>query len=299
MKLETIKVGRIVNAHGIRGEVRVQPLERDAAFLSRIKTFYLDGAPVVPTASHVHKNLLLLKLPGVEDMNAALALKGHDLLVRREDAPLAPGECFDAELVGMAVCDAATGESLGETARQAMSNLMEQKLPDAVEEQSQISTLVAEDKLEDALRQENAAAGNTTGTAAETVMPEGTENASMDGTGNSAVDPTEENTGSVADGTSADSNVTKNTTDVTEVTEQNTTQETIQDVTQTAEPAVAETPTVEAVAQPTHYTIQRGDTLIGISLRNYGSNSKVSEICSLNGIADPDDIKIGQEILLP
>ena len=104
MKLETIKVGRIVNAHGIRGEVRVQPLERDAAFLSRIKTFYLDGAPVVPTASHVHKNLLLLKLPGVEDMNAALALKGHDLLVRREDAPLAPGECFDAELVGMAVC---------------------------------------------------------------------------------------------------------------------------------------------------------------------------------------------------
>ena len=213
-----------------------------------------------------------------------------------------------------------TGESLGETARQAMSNLMEQKLPDAVEEQNQVSTLVAEDKLEAALRQENnamaenatataettvpeteenAAAGNTTGAAAETAMPEGTENASMDGTGNSAVDPTEENTGSVADGTSADSNVTKNTTDVTEATEQNTTQETIQDVTQTAEPAVAETPTVEAVAQPTHYTIQRGDTLIGISLRNYGSNSKVSEICSLNGIADPDDIKIGQEILLP
>ena len=25
MKLETIKLGRIVNAHGIRGEVRVQP----------------------------------------------------------------------------------------------------------------------------------------------------------------------------------------------------------------------------------------------------------------------------------
>ena len=165
-----------------------------------------------------------------------------------------------------------TGESLGETARQAMSNLMEQKLPDAVEEQSQISTLVAEDKLEDALRQENAAAGNTTGTAAETVMPEGTENASMDGT-------------------SADSNVAKNTTDVTEATEQNTTQETTQDVTQT--------PTVEAVSQPTHYTIRRGDTLIGISLRNYGSNSKVPEICSLNGITDPDDIKIGQEILLP
>lgn len=47
-----------------------------------------------------------------------------------------------------------TGESLEETARQAMSSLMEQKLPDAVEEQNQVSTLVAEDKLEAALRQE-------------------------------------------------------------------------------------------------------------------------------------------------
>lgn len=168
-----------------------------------------------------------------------------------------------------------TGESLGETARQAMSNLMEQKLPDAVEEQSQVSTLVAEDKLEDALRQENAAAGNA------------------------AADLTEENTGSAVEETSADSNVAENTTAVTEQTEQNTTPETTPDTTQVAESAATETPTVEAVSQPTHYTIRRGDTLIGISLRNYGSNSKVSEICSLNGITDPDDIKIGQEILLP
>ena len=39
MKLETIKVGRIVNAHGIRGEVRVQPRDGDPAFLTRFKTF--------------------------------------------------------------------------------------------------------------------------------------------------------------------------------------------------------------------------------------------------------------------
>ena len=86
---------------------------------------------------------------------------------------------------------------------------------------------------------------------------------------------------------------------MTEETEQNTTQEATPDTTQTAESATAETQTVEAASQPTHYTIRRGDTLIGISLRNYGSNNKVSEICSLNGITDPDDIKIGQEILLP
>ena len=64
MKLEFIEVGQIVNAHGIRGEVRVQPLGQDPAFLTRFKTLYLNGKPVQPTANHVHKNLVLLKLLG-------------------------------------------------------------------------------------------------------------------------------------------------------------------------------------------------------------------------------------------
>jgi 16S rRNA processing protein RimM len=113
MRQEFIEIGRIVNAHGIRGEVRVQPLERDADYLTRLHTFYLDGAPVVPTANHVHKGLALVKLPGVDDMNAALALKGKILSVRRSDAPLEAGACFDQELPGTEVFDADTGERLG------------------------------------------------------------------------------------------------------------------------------------------------------------------------------------------
>ena len=42
-----------------------------------------------------------------------LALKGKDLYIRRSDAKLPEGACFDAELLGMAVYDAATGEALG------------------------------------------------------------------------------------------------------------------------------------------------------------------------------------------
>ena len=113
MKLETIKVGRIVNAHGIRGEVRVQPRDGDPAFLTRFKTFYIDGQPVSPTANHVHKSLVLMKFPGVEDMNAALTYKDKDLYIRRADARLPEGAYFDDELLGMGVFDAATGEELG------------------------------------------------------------------------------------------------------------------------------------------------------------------------------------------
>ena len=113
MKLETIKVGRIVNAHGIRGEVRVQPRDGDPAFLTRFKTFYIDGQPVSPTANHGHKSLVLMKFPGVEDMNAALTYKDKDLYIRRADARLPEGAYFDDELLGMGVFDAATGEELG------------------------------------------------------------------------------------------------------------------------------------------------------------------------------------------
>ena len=113
MKLETIKVGRIVNAHGIRGEVRVQPRDGDPAFLTRFKTFYIDGQPVSPTANHVHKSLVLMKFPGVEDMHAALTYKDKDLYIRRADARLPEGAYFDDELLGMGVFDAATGEELG------------------------------------------------------------------------------------------------------------------------------------------------------------------------------------------
>ena len=114
MKLDMSKIGRIVNAPGLRGEVRVQPRDGDPAFLTRFKTFYIDGQPVTPTANHVHKSLVLMKFPGVDDMNTALTYKDKDLYIRRTDAHLPDGECFDDELLGMAVYNADTGEALGE-----------------------------------------------------------------------------------------------------------------------------------------------------------------------------------------
>ena len=113
MKQEYIRVGRIVNAHGIRGEVRVQPRRVSPALLTRCKTFYIDGQPITPTANHVHKELVLLKFPGVDDMNAALTYKDKDLYIRRADARLPEGECFDDELLGMEVYDEANGSLLG------------------------------------------------------------------------------------------------------------------------------------------------------------------------------------------
>lgn len=48
-----------------------------------------------------------------------------------------------------------------------------------------------------------------------------------------------------------------------------------------------------------YYEIERGDTLYTISEKIYGDISKVQEICELNQISDPDNIRYGQKIILP
>lgn len=114
MKLEFVPVGRITGVHGIRGELRVLPLEGDAGFLTGFKTFYLEGQAVSPETCRVHKGMALLKLEGVEDRTAAEGLRGRELLVRRAEARLPEGEYFDGELIGLDVYDRETGRRLGE-----------------------------------------------------------------------------------------------------------------------------------------------------------------------------------------
>ena len=63
--------------------------------------------------AYLNKGCLLMKLEGVEDMDAALALKGQPVSVRRSDVTLPEGVYFDQELVGLTARNAETGEALG------------------------------------------------------------------------------------------------------------------------------------------------------------------------------------------
>lgn len=63
MRPEFIPVGRIVNAHGIRGEVKLNPEGCDPGFLTAFDTLYIAGEPVRVLSSRVHKSVVLLTLP--------------------------------------------------------------------------------------------------------------------------------------------------------------------------------------------------------------------------------------------
>ena len=77
MRPAYIPVGHIVNAHGIKGEVKLNPEGFTPEFVAEFDTLYINGEPVRVKSRRVHKSTLLLTLPGVEDMDAALALKGR------------------------------------------------------------------------------------------------------------------------------------------------------------------------------------------------------------------------------
>lgn len=113
MELEFITAGRIVNTHGVRGEVKLLPQGVEAEALTHTAVLHISGTPYAVAASRVHKGCLLLKLKGVDDMDAALALKGKTAMVCRQDVFLPEGMYFDEELLGLTARDASTGEVLG------------------------------------------------------------------------------------------------------------------------------------------------------------------------------------------
>lgn len=64
-----------------------------------------------------------------------------------------------------------------------------------------------------------------------------------------------------------------------------------------ADQAVEETKT----AAPETYTVKSGDTLAGIIIRFYGSYdaSKISKIMQANGMTNPNQLSIGQSLIIP
>ena len=113
MKNRYLEAGKIVNTHGIAGEVKIIPWADDPAFLLDFETFYIDSQPVKVLAARVHKSSILVKLKGIDTVNEAARLRDKVVWIDREDAHLPDGRHFLADLLGLEVRDTNTGEVLG------------------------------------------------------------------------------------------------------------------------------------------------------------------------------------------
>ena len=112
MKERFIEAGEVVNTHGVRGEVKIIPWTDSAEFLAAIRTLYIDGRAVKVRAARVHKGTVLAALEGVEDVNAAMRLKGRRVFIDRADAKLPEGGYFIQDIIGAEVVTE-DGESIG------------------------------------------------------------------------------------------------------------------------------------------------------------------------------------------
>ena len=113
MTLDFLEIGTIVGTHGLQGELRVNPACDGPEFFRQFRTLYYDArgrAPVEVLGVRAHKHLALLRLAGVDSIEAAQALKQRRLFFRRADARLEEGRYFIAELLGCQALDAQTPE---------------------------------------------------------------------------------------------------------------------------------------------------------------------------------------------
>ncbi|UOQ85553.1 ribosome maturation factor RimM [Gracilibacillus salinarum] len=117
--MEHLKVGKIVNTHGIRGEVRVIRITDFEERFEAGTTLYIKSkasdtlTPVTIDGHRVHKNFDLLHFQGYENINDVEKFKDSTLLIRTEQlTELEENEFYYHEIIGCEV-ETVSGEVLG------------------------------------------------------------------------------------------------------------------------------------------------------------------------------------------
>ena len=103
MKSPYLPTGQIVNTHGLKGYVKIQPWADDPADLLDFDRFFIDGREYEVEQASLQKSMVLLKLSGVDTIDEAAKLRNKELLIAREDVELEEGVVFIADLIGLTV----------------------------------------------------------------------------------------------------------------------------------------------------------------------------------------------------
>ena len=101
MRLEFVEAGEIVTTHGVRGEMKVLPWSDGPEFLCEFDRVRIMGKEYKVESCRIQKNCNLLKVNGIDTVEAAQALHGKSVEVYRAD--ISDEIIFAAELIGVRV----------------------------------------------------------------------------------------------------------------------------------------------------------------------------------------------------
>ena len=98
--MELIEIGQIVNTHGIRGEIKLNPWTDDIYELTEYDVLYQkDGSVLNIENARVHKNTVIIKFREITDMNTAEKMRNTVLFT--EKVPLPEGRYYIKDLIGL------------------------------------------------------------------------------------------------------------------------------------------------------------------------------------------------------
>lgn len=98
-----LEAGLIVATHGVRGEIKILPWADGPEFLLEFDNIYVNGKCYEIESGRVHKTCALLKLEGLDTIEAVTPLMQQVVKVDREEVELEEGCYFIADLVGLQV----------------------------------------------------------------------------------------------------------------------------------------------------------------------------------------------------
>lgn len=106
--MEYIKIGKIINTQGIKGEVRIFPLTDDLRRFEKLKEAYIGEGKIPITIQKVwyKENLVILKFKEFDNINDVLKFKEEFIFIDEKDRILLPKDSyFIYEIVGCTVFD--------------------------------------------------------------------------------------------------------------------------------------------------------------------------------------------------
>lgn len=112
--MEEIKIGRIVNAVALRGEVKVYNYSGYKERYEELSRIIVGDKEYEIEKVRYQQQMVILKLSGVDDRNAAEALKTKDVFITEDDLLELPEDTFYIrDLIGISVIDIDRGEIIG------------------------------------------------------------------------------------------------------------------------------------------------------------------------------------------
>lgn len=105
---EYLEIGQIVNTFGIKGQVKVNPFTDDIKRFDKLKEIYIEKKHELKLFQiekvNYSKNMVILKLKGIESPEEAEKLRNSYLKINRKDAGELPeGTYYIADLIGLDV----------------------------------------------------------------------------------------------------------------------------------------------------------------------------------------------------